>query len=86
MKRKISIFNYNLTQWTGKAATWVKRQHFKGYFTIEYEADWENNLPRIKESIRYFDQVSNDILDEKKFYKKKSILLQTISKKIISNQ
>ncbi|HBX19828.1 MAG TPA: endonuclease, partial [Porphyromonadaceae bacterium] len=21
----------------------LKRQHFKGYFTIEYEADWENN-------------------------------------------
>lgn len=33
----------------------LKRQHFKGYFTIEYEADWENNLPQIKESIEYFN-------------------------------
>jgi sugar phosphate isomerase/epimerase len=40
----------------------LKRQNFKGYFTIEYEADWENNLPQIKESIGYFNQVANDIL------------------------
>jgi len=40
----------------------LKRQNFKGYFTIEYEADWENNLPRIKESIEYFNQVTNNIL------------------------
>lgn len=33
----------------------LKRQDFKGYFTIEYEADWENNLPQIKESIEYFN-------------------------------
>ena len=40
----------------------LKRHHFKGYFTIEYEADWENNLPQIKESIEYFNRVTNDIL------------------------
>ncbi|HHV87198.1 MAG TPA: sugar phosphate isomerase/epimerase [Petrimonas sp.] len=40
----------------------LKRQNFKGYFTIEYEADWENNLPRIKESIDYFNQVAEEIL------------------------
>ena len=39
----------------------LKRQDFKGYFTIEYEADWENNLPQIKESIAYFNRVANDI-------------------------
>ncbi len=33
----------------------LKRQNFKGYFTIEYEANWENNLPQIKESIEYFN-------------------------------
>ncbi len=33
----------------------LKRQNFKGYFTIEYEANWENNLPEIKESIEYFN-------------------------------
>lgn len=35
----------------------LKRQKFKGYFTIEYEANWENNLPEIKESIDYFNQI-----------------------------
>lgn len=40
----------------------LKRQNFKGYFTIEYEADWENNLPHIKKSIEYFNQVTEDIL------------------------
>ncbi len=40
----------------------LKRQQFKGYFTIEYEADWENNLPQIKESTEYFNRVANDIL------------------------
>lgn len=40
----------------------LKRQDFKGYFTIEYEADWENNLPQIKESTEYFNRVANDIL------------------------
>ncbi len=40
----------------------LKRQDFKGYFTIEYEADWENNLPQIKQSIDYFNQVAEEIL------------------------
>ena len=40
----------------------LKRQNFKGYFTIEYEADWENNLPQIKQSIEYFNQVAEEIL------------------------
>lgn len=40
----------------------LKRQNFKGYFTIEYEANWENNLPEIKQSIDYFNQVAEEIL------------------------
>lgn len=40
----------------------LKRQNFKGYFTIEYEANWENNLPEIKESIDYFNKTSEAIL------------------------
>jgi sugar phosphate isomerase/epimerase len=40
----------------------LKRQNFKGYFTIEYEAHWENNLPEIKESVEYFNKVSEAIL------------------------
>lgn len=39
----------------------LKRQNFKGYFTIEYESNWENNLPEIKESIDYFYSVLKDI-------------------------
>lgn len=39
----------------------LKRQNFKGYFTIEYEANWENNLPEIKESIDYFNKVVEEI-------------------------
>lgn len=40
----------------------LDRQNFKGYFTIEYEANWENNLPEIKESINYFNKIVNSIL------------------------
>lgn len=40
----------------------LKRQNFKGYFTIEYEANWENNLPEIKQSIDYFNAVADEIL------------------------
>lgn len=40
----------------------LKRQNFKGYFTIEYEANWENNLPEIKESIDYFNKITEEIL------------------------
>ena len=39
----------------------LKRQNFKGYFTIEYEADWENNIPHIKESIEYFNKIATDL-------------------------
>jgi len=39
----------------------LKRQRFKGYFTIEYEANWENNLPEIKESINYFNEVVEEL-------------------------
>jgi len=40
----------------------LKKQKIKGYFTIEYEANWENNLPEIKQSIDYFNRVSEEIL------------------------
>ena len=40
----------------------LKQQDFKGYFTIEYEANWENNLPEIKQSIDYFNQTTEEIL------------------------
>ena len=43
----------------------LKRQNFKGYFTIEYEANWENNLPEIKKSIDYFNQITEEIVNRK---------------------
>lgn len=33
----------------------LKNQHFKGLFSIEYEADPENNMPQIKQSLDYFN-------------------------------
>ena len=39
----------------------LMRQNFKGYFTIEYEANWENNIPEIEASIDYFNQVVGQI-------------------------
>ncbi len=39
----------------------LKRQNFKGYFTVEYEANWENNLPQIKASVDYFNEVVNEL-------------------------
>jgi sugar phosphate isomerase/epimerase len=40
----------------------LERQNFKGYFTIEYEADWENNVPQIRRSVEYFNQITEEIL------------------------
>lgn len=34
----------------------LKNQKYEGYFTIEYEANWDNNLPEIRKSIDYFNQ------------------------------
>lgn len=34
----------------------LKRQKFKGLFSIEYEYNWENSVPDIKQCILYFDK------------------------------
>jgi len=34
----------------------LKRQKFKGVFSIEYEYNWENSVPDIKQCIQYFNQ------------------------------
>ena len=34
----------------------LKRQNFSGYFTIEYEYNWENSVPDIRQCIDYFNQ------------------------------
>jgi len=40
----------------------LKRQNFKGVFCIEYEYNWENSVPDIKECIQYFNQTTDLIL------------------------
>jgi sugar phosphate isomerase/epimerase len=35
----------------------LKRQGWKGYFSIEYEYNWDNNLPEVRECIAYFNRV-----------------------------
>jgi hypothetical protein len=37
----------------------LNRQKFKGVFSIEYEHNWLNSLPEIKQSIGYFDEVAH---------------------------
>ncbi|MBW6536478.1 MAG: sugar phosphate isomerase/epimerase [Mariniphaga sp.] len=34
----------------------LKSQNFKGVFTIEYEYNWDNNMPEVIESAEYFNQ------------------------------
>jgi len=33
----------------------LKRQNFKGAFCVEYEYNWENSLPEIAESVKWFN-------------------------------
>lgn len=40
----------------------LKRQNFKGYFSIEYEYNWENSVPDITKCIDYFYSVTDEIL------------------------
>ena len=42
----------------------LKRQGFKGVFSIEYEHNWENSMPEIAESIAYFNRVAHWLLQE----------------------
>ena len=42
----------------------LKRQDFKGVFAIEYEYNWDNSVPDIKECIQYFNKVSEEILND----------------------
>ena len=36
----------------------LNRQGFEGVFSAEYEHNWENNLPEVKESMDYFKRVA----------------------------
>lgn len=39
----------------------LKRQNFKGVFSIEYEYNWDNSVPDIKKCITYFNEVTDDL-------------------------
>ena len=36
----------------------LKRQNFKGVFSIEYEHNWTNSVPEIAKCVAYFNQVA----------------------------
>lgn len=40
----------------------LKKQKFKGLFSIEYEYNWDNSVPDIQKCISYFNEVANHIL------------------------
>lgn len=37
-------------------------QKFKGCFSAEYEHNWDNNVPEITESVKFFDKTAKEIL------------------------
>ena len=39
----------------------LKRQKFKGFFSIEYEYNWDNSVPDIKKCINYFNVIAEEI-------------------------
>jgi sugar phosphate isomerase/epimerase len=42
----------------------LKRQKFSGVFSVEYEHNWENSMPDIAQSLKYFRQTARE-LDQK---------------------
>ncbi len=36
----------------------LKRQSFKGVFSVEYEHNWDNSVPDIAECVKYFDKIA----------------------------
>ncbi len=44
--------------------TELKRQNFKGVFSIEYEYNWENSVPDIKQCIDYFNRTAEEIFKQ----------------------
>lgn len=39
----------------------LKKQNFKGVFSIEYEYNWDNSVPDIKQCINYFNRIADEI-------------------------
>jgi sugar phosphate isomerase/epimerase len=43
----------------------LKRQKFKGAICIEYEHNWENSVPEIAESVKFFNAAVAELVKEK---------------------
>jgi sugar phosphate isomerase/epimerase len=43
----------------------VAAQGFKGPFSIEFEAAWNNNVPQVKESVAFFESIAKEIVESK---------------------
>jgi len=43
----------------------LKRQNFKGVFAIEYEFNWDNSVPDIKQCIDYYHEVVQELFGSK---------------------
>jgi len=39
----------------------LDRQNFKGVFSIEYEYNWENSMPEIRQCVEYFNRLASDL-------------------------
>lgn len=39
----------------------LKRQGFQGLFSIEYEHNWDNSVPEIKQSVQYFNKIAQQL-------------------------
>ena len=35
---------------------------WKGYLSVEYEANWDNSVPDIRKSLQYFETLSEEVL------------------------
>lgn len=39
----------------------LKRQDFKGVFSVEYEYNWKNSLPEVDQSVQFFHQTADEM-------------------------
>ena len=44
--------------------TELKEQNFKGVFSIEYEYNWDNSVPEVKQCVDYFGLVAASLVEE----------------------
>lgn len=39
----------------------LEKQNFKGLFSVEYEYNWDNNVPDVTKSVQYFRKIAEEI-------------------------